>query len=172
MTIGQKDDQRANASGSACHGCPYGHRRPLANMIPESIGAEPFLDLVESGAAPEPLRLQKARTGIDLVDGPHQAVDPGWADFAQIEDLAERAFALIMNDVSPVCQCARRLLESVSHETTPYSLAVKMRLLETSRSSWDGVRDHRPPQPVRRGVKKPKPPRGQQDVWSAFGVDV
>jgi hypothetical protein len=153
----------------SCGNCPQNHRRARVNLAPDGTASEQFLDLIASGAPPEPVVFPKARRGIDLMNGAHVVVSPGWEDYAEIADPADLAVALYANKERPVCACARTLIEFASKEPSPFSLAVQTCLVEEPEASVSpGPPDCRE---LRRRTARTKLPHPTLNVWAAFNLD-
>ncbi|WP_327448796.1 hypothetical protein [Brevundimonas sp.] len=59
----------------------------------------------------------KVLAGIDLADGPHERVTPGFEDYARVSDATVLADALYFNQVLPECACTRALFDAADDRT-------------------------------------------------------
>lgn len=103
-----------------CLDCPFSAGRYAANLVPADtsffreyvVGVRDDLDLMDAAAEP-PMIL----AGIDLADGPHVRVTPGFEDYARVIDPTVLADALYFNQVLPACACTRALFDAADKET-------------------------------------------------------
>jgi hypothetical protein len=103
-----------------CLDCPFFARRFAATLVPADqvdfsdtvVGASDNLDLPPLSVAPP-----KILAGIDLADGPHVPVKPGFEDYARVIDPIVLADALYLNQVLPACACTRALFDAADKDT-------------------------------------------------------
>jgi hypothetical protein len=110
----------------ACTTCPYYPRRlrfelPGQPNFKELVENHSAVSMVDKGhaSALDPTPLAFVRNGVDPFVPAAQVVRPGFEDFDRIEDLETLTLALRDNDVQPVCDCARRLLDAVGEAPWP-----------------------------------------------------
>ena len=106
----------------SCRDCPHVRHRLPADLTPADTS--PFVDLIV--AAGEDLELTyvaegppKILAGIDLAEGPHERVMPGFEDYARVSDATVLADALYFNRVLPECACTRALFDAADDGTVP-----------------------------------------------------
>lgn len=109
-----------------CAKCPsFDQRLPVAEP-----GQVVFKDLVDDrsvvamgslgvASALDPTPLSFVRNGVDPFVPAAQVVRAGFEDLDRIEDLEALTLALRDNNVQPVCDCARRLLDAVAEAPWP-----------------------------------------------------
>jgi hypothetical protein len=103
----------------ACLDCPHYRRRlPAVLWHPDETA---FDDLVQTPArgcaafkvAPPP---PKILMGVDLGQGPHEPVPPGYEDLARILDPSVLTDALFYNGILPECACTRALFNAAASD--------------------------------------------------------
>lgn len=144
----------------ACLDCPHYRRRsPAVLWHPDETL---FDDLVQTPAygcaafkaAPAP---PKILAGVDLPQGPHEPVTPGFDDMARIPDPSVLTDALFFNRVLPECACTKALFDAADSDCFS---GVKLDLLRQLAAQKQKKATHAPlmPHAVRKGAGVPASP--------------
>ncbi len=144
----------------ACLDCPHYRRRlPAVLWRPDETA---FDDLVQTPAhgcaafkvgSPPP----KILMGVDLGQGPHEPVAPGYEDLARILDPTVLTDALFYNGILPECACARALFDAAASD---FFAGVRLDFLRQAASQKQKKTTHAPlkPHAVAKGGGVPASP--------------
>jgi hypothetical protein len=109
----------------------------------------------------DPTPLAFVRNGVDPFVPAAQVVRPGFEDLDRIEDLETLTLALRDNDVQPVCDCARRLLDAVAEAPWPGPAIAARAIVAEEPPLLTPTKVKAP------GCRKPAP----ANIFAAFGED-
>lgn len=143
----------------ACRECPFfGCRGPADLTRTDTDAFDDFLATVGEDpavlvGAPPP----KILMGVDLGQGPHEPVAPGYEDLARILDPTVLTDALFYNGTLPECACTRALFDAAASD---FFAGVRLDFLRQAAAQKQKKATHAPLKPhvVAKGVGVPASP--------------
>lgn len=153
-----------------CAACPNRPQRcPAVLEVPSRLA---FDDLIE---VPPPSRDAPHQApprilyGVDLAQGPHEAVRPGFDDLARVIDPTLLTDALLLNRVLPTCACAQALFAAADHDLWQGFKLNALKQVAQQKAARE-KQTVRPDPALRRKVRHEKAPRPSPgaDLFAAF----